>query len=299
VRLAGRLSRERRDSAYQNHESIEADIDKTDGVHAPKLLAAGIEFMRANQESPFFLYYASPLPHTKRIPHPDFQGSSEQGTYGDVIQEIDWQVGALLAELEALGLTENTLVIYASDSGPQLNVDGHGSAGVLRDGKGSNFEGGIRVPCLMRWPGKISAEAVNDEIVGIIDLRPTFAELAGVEPPTDRIIDGKSIVSYMLGQPKGPPIHETFVVPGATIRRNDLKLLVSNQKPGGSMKGKSNRHPYSAPAGALFDLGHDAGESLDVSSNHPDEVNQMRDLMADFMQSLKSNIKPRENVETS
>jgi arylsulfatase A-like enzyme len=146
VRLAGRLSRERGDSAYQNHESIEADIDKTDGVHAPKLLAAGIEFMRANQESPFFLYYASPLPHTKWIPHPDLQGTSEQGTYGDVIQEIDWQVGALLAELEALGLSENTLVVYASANGPQLNVDGHGSAGFCVTARGAILKAASACP---------------------------------------------------------------------------------------------------------------------------------------------------------
>ena len=96
----------------------------TNGIYSPKFLQAGIDFIKSNKDKPFFLYYASPLPHVKWIPHKDFAGKSKQGTYGDVIQEVDWQVGGLLETLDELGVSDNTLVVYASDNGPQLNVEG-------------------------------------------------------------------------------------------------------------------------------------------------------------------------------
>ena len=165
---------------FKNLEMVEEIGNQTNGIYSPKLRQAGIDFIKnvttENQKqgtkNPFFLYYASPLPHTKWVPHPDFIGSSKQGTYGDVVQEIDWQVGGLLDTLDELEIAENTLVIFASDNGPQLNIEGHGSSGPLRDGKWSNFEGGIRVPCLMRWPGKIPARSINNEITAIIDMLP-------------------------------------------------------------------------------------------------------------------------------
>ena len=275
---------------YHNQTIVERDVSKTDGVHSPKLLAAGIEFITENQDRPFFLYYASPLPHTRWKPHERFAGASEQGTYGDVIQEIDWQVGELMQTLDKLGLTDNTLVIFASDNGPQLNVEGHGSAGPLRDGKWTNFEGGIRVPCLMRWPSVVPAGSVNNEIVGIIDMLPTFCEIAGVDVPSDRIIDGRSILPYMRGESVHPPIHDTFVVPGATIRHQQWKLLVKGAKPGGSKSdrvGKTDRVP--APAGSLFNLAQDLGESTDVSKDHPEIVADLQRRMNEAMEELNAN----------
>lgn len=296
MEYGGDRGKDRQTGIYRGEKRIEENVSKTDGIHSPKLLKAGIEFLRTNQEKPFFLYYASPLPHTKWKPHKDFEGSSKQGTYGDVIQEIDWQVGALLDELDALGLSENTVVIYASDNGPQLNVDGHGSSGPLRDGKWTDFEGGIRVPCLMRWPGRIPAGSSNNEITGIIDMLPTFCELARVEVPSDRVIDGMSILPYMLGQPVGKPIHETFIVPGATIRRNDWKLLVKAQKPGGSANGKGDTSRVAGPAGSLFDLHSDVGESEDRSKEHPEKVDELGIAMKSFMDAFESEIRPREAV---
>jgi arylsulfatase A-like enzyme len=296
MEYGGDKGADRRTGIYRNEERVEDDVVKTDGVHSPKLLAAGIEFIETNKEGPFFLYYASPLPHTKWIPNDEFKGSSEQGTYGDVIQEIDWQVGGLLEALDAQGLADNTLVIYASDNGPQLNVDGHGSSGVLRDGKWTDFEGGIRVPCLMRWPGKIAGGSSNKEITGIIDMLPTFCELAGVEAPTDRVIDGRSIVPYLYGENLDTPIHDTFIVPGVTIRRNEWKLLIKDQKPGGSMKGKGDMTRVRAPAGSLFNLEEDLSESKDVSRENPEKVKELSKQMKSFMDSFKKQIRPREKV---
>ncbi|MEM7143519.1 MAG: sulfatase-like hydrolase/transferase [Verrucomicrobiota bacterium] len=276
---------------FQNLEMVEKIGSQTDGIHSPKLLQAGIDFIKAHQDEPFFLYYASPLPHTKWIPHPDFVGSSKQGTYGDVSQEIDWQVGGLLDTLDELGLADNTLVIFASDNGPQLNVEGHGSAGRLRDGKWTNFEGGIRVPCLMRWPGKIPAGSTNNEITGIIDMLPTFCALSGAEVPADRIIDGKNILPYLLGEQVESPIHDRFVVPGSAIRLGDWKLLVKGQNPGGSgTKGKQGREP--AEAGSLFNLKDDLGETTNVAAQHPEVVQQLQKEMKAFMEEYEANVRP-------
>ena len=161
------------------------------------MLKAGVDFIKANKDKPFFLYYASPLPHVKWLPNEKFRGSSDHGTYGDVIQEIDWQVDGLMKALDECGIAENTLVIYASDNGPQLSLEGHGSSGPLRDGKWTNFEGGIRVPCIMRWPGTIKPGSKNSQITGIIDLLPTFCDLAGSEVPVG--INGVSFAPSMLG----------------------------------------------------------------------------------------------------
>lgn len=279
---------------WHNKELIEEKVTMTDGVHSPKLLAAGIEFIKANQNHPFFLYYASPLPHTKWIPMDRFRGSSEQGTYGDVIQEIDWQVGELLATLDDLGLVQNTLVIFTSDNGPQLNVDGHGSSGHLRDGKWTNFEGGIRVPCIMRWPGVIPEDSTNNEITGIIDMLPTFSSLAQEDPPSGRTIDGRNITSYLKGETVDPPIHETFIVPEATIRHKDWKLLVKAQKPGGTGPGKSKGDTDRVPAdaGSLFNLKDDPGETTNLSSLYPEKVQELSAMMKEFTAELEANSRP-------
>ena len=229
----------------------------------------------------------------KWIPNEKFKGSSKQGTYGDVIQEIDWQVGGLMETLDEFGLTENTLVVFASDNGPQLNVEGHGSSGPLRDGKWTNFEGGIRSPTIMRLPAVISAGATNDKIASIMDLLPTFCELAGVEPPGDRVLDGRSMLPYLEGRELPAPIHDTFIVPGSTIRQDDWKLLLKAQKPGGSKAdqvGKTDRVP--AAAGSLFHLGEDVGETTDVSEKHPERVAGLTKRMKDFQAELKRNTRP-------
>jgi len=127
---------------YRNTKLVEQNIgSKTDGAHTDKLLASAFEFIKASKDKPFFLYYASPLPHTKWLPGERFKGTSKQGTYGDVVREIDWQVGELMKTLDELGIADNTLFIFASDNGPVLGIDG-GSAGPLRDGKWTDFEGG-------------------------------------------------------------------------------------------------------------------------------------------------------------
>ncbi|MEP3478950.1 MAG: sulfatase-like hydrolase/transferase [Fuerstiella sp.] len=278
---------------YRNKQIVEKIKHKTAGIHSPKLVAAGIEFIKQQKNQPFFLYYASPLPHTRWIPHPRFAGSSQQGTYGDVVQEIDWQVGELMKTLDELNLTENTLFVFASDNGPQLNVEGHGSSGILRDGKWTNFEGGIRVPCIMRWPEVIPAGSSNHEITAIIDMLPTFCSITGVTPPPESVMDGRSILPYMRGEQLDEPIHDSFIVPGATIRHGHWKLFVKGQKPGGGKSdrvGKTDRLP--ATTGSLFNVKQDPGETTNVAARHPDKVRELTERMKTFTTELNANSRP-------
>ena len=288
----GRFSDENgSESLFDNFQKVGEWSTKDDRYCTKKILPAALEFIRKHKDQPFFLYYASQIPHSKWIPHADFKGTSKQGAYGDCVQQLDWVVGELLKELESQGLTKKTLVIFASDNGPQLNIDGCGSAGVLRDGKWTNFEGGIRVPCVMKWPGVIPADSFNNEITGIIDMLPTFCALAGVDVPSDRVIDGRNIFPYMQGKKVDPPIHDMSIVPGATIRYKDWKLLIKEQKPGGSDKNQGRTDRIPAKAGSLFNLRDDIGETMDVSAKHPEKVQQLTKMAEAYLQEFQLNIR--------
>ncbi|MEL6898247.1 MAG: sulfatase/phosphatase domain-containing protein, partial [Planctomycetota bacterium] len=170
-----------------------------------------------------------------------------------------------------------------------LGMNG-GDAGPLRDGKWTDFEGGIRVPCIMRWPGTIKPGSSNSQITGIIDLLPTFCAVAGVKPPEDRVIDGRNILPYFKGKTLKKPIHESFIVPGSVIRHGRWKLLIKTLKPGGK-SGRDGKRP-SAPAGSLFDLHDDPGETHDVSADHPEIVADLKRQMDAAVKELKANSRP-------
>ena len=274
---------------YRDLKRVESIKQKTDGRHSPKLLDAAIDFIAEHRERPFFLYYASPLPHTPWIPNERFAGTSRRGAYGDVIREIDWQVGELIKALDDHGVGDNTLFLFASDNGPVLGIGG-GDAGPYRDGKWTDFEGGIRVPCIMRWPKTIEAGSTNSEITGVIDLLPTFCAIAGVDLPQDRVLDGRSILPYLKGERVSQPIHESFIVPGSVIRYGRWKLLVREIRPGGK-SGREGKRP-SAPRGSLFDLRTDPGETRDVSSEHPEIVADLKRRMDVAVKDLKANSRP-------
>src|SRR5690606_30453977 len=139
-----------------------------------------LEFIEKNQDKPFFLYLAHSMPHVPLYVSDKFKGQSEQGLYGDVMMEIDWSVGEIRRKLEELGLDENTLIIFTSDNGPWLSYGGHaGSTASLREGKGTSWEGGIRVPAIFTWPGKIPAGKDQDHPAMTIDILPTLAKITG------------------------------------------------------------------------------------------------------------------------
>ena len=146
-----------------------------------------ISFIERNQKRPFFLYLPHVMPHVPIFASEKFRGRSHRSLYGDVVEELDWSVGQIMDTLQRLGLNDRTLVIFTSDNGPWLIFNEHGgSAGLLRGGKGSTWEGGVRVPAIMRWPGHIPADVPTSAIASNIDLFTTILKLAGAEVPKDR-----------------------------------------------------------------------------------------------------------------
>ncbi|NQZ57702.1 MAG: sulfatase-like hydrolase/transferase [Lentisphaeraceae bacterium] len=274
----------------ENRTILKSPTKKTIG-HAKGMVNAALNFMKQNKQQPFFLYYADPTPHTPCVPSKEFVGTSKRGIYGDVIHELDWSVGQLLKGIDDLGLKENTLVIFTSDNGAVVNTPGLGSGGHLRGGKWTNFEGGIRVPFLARWPGKIPANSCNEQIINIMDMLPTFCNIAGAHTPTDRFLDGKNILPYLQVQKLSSPLHNSFVVPTSTIRHGKWKLYVKAQNPGGG-KGTKKENIPSATAGSLFNLEDDLGEKTNVARQHPEICQQLHKKMNSFLKELKKTTRP-------
>jgi arylsulfatase len=217
-----------------------------------------------------------------------FAGKSKRGLFGDVIMEIDWSVGQVMNALEKNGLTENTIVIFTSDNGPWLNFGDHaGSAKPLREGKGTCWEGGTRVPCVMRWPGRIAGGGSCDDMLMTIDLFPTFAKLIGEELPSHKI-DGLDVAPILLGKPGATNPHEAYF---SYYNQNELHAVTSGDghwklylphtyrtlagKPGGTGGKPVNYQMEKLAKPELYDLKNDRSETADVSAQHPDIVEQL------------------------
>jgi arylsulfatase len=166
-----------------------------------ELTRRAIDFMErsAEQEQPFFAFIPFTQPHLPTLPHPDFDGKTGNGHYADVLAEMDFRAGQVLDAIDALGIRDETLVIWMSDNGPEYFYPWHGTAGPWRGNYFTAWEGSLRAPFLIRWPGKIPEGGVSDEIVHVVDLLPTLAKVAGFEVPTDRIIDGVDQYDFLLG----------------------------------------------------------------------------------------------------
>ena len=184
---------------YDGEQVIERDPDQSQ--FTKRITDRAVDFMERNASRPFFLYLPHVMPHVPIFASQKFQGRSAAGLYGDVIEELDWSVGEVLATIRRLKLDERTLVIFISDNGPFLSYGEHaGSAAPLREGKLTTFEGGVRVPCLVRWPGRVPAGRVCAEPFIGIDWLPTLAEIVGGKSPT-LTIDGRSAKGLILGEP--------------------------------------------------------------------------------------------------
>ncbi|MBS3732074.1 MAG: sulfatase, partial [Desulfobacterales bacterium] len=188
---------------YRNETELSPDLgqDEDQAMLTGRYTEEAVRFIEESADSPFFLYLAHTFPHQPLFPSETFEKRSGAGKYGDVIEEIDWSVGEILACLEKNGLAENTLVIFTSDNGPWYE----GSPGGLRGRKGQSLEGGFRVPCLVRWPARIPAGLVNSAPAMNIDFYPTLLALAGVGPLTDRLIDGRNISDLLTGRSRTSP----------------------------------------------------------------------------------------------
>ena len=260
-----------------------------------------IDFLENSRDpnKPFVLYLAHTMLHTIIDASPEFKGKSAGGLYGDVVEELDHETGRLLDKLDALGLRDNTLVIYTTDNGPWCqpryyeNKKGHpegaifwGDPGPLRAGKGSAYEAGSRVPCIVRWPGKVPAGRTSDALWATIDLMPTFAALSGTKPPMDRVIDGIDQTALLLGQTEEG--RETFIYDqvgegdanmGVGIRKGNWKLLLPGRKP-------EQDHRFLMDFGTngleLYDLDRDIGEKNNVADDHPEVVKELRETLDSF-----------------
>jgi len=270
----------------RNNEVIEWEPDQR--LLTRNCTNEATRFITQNKDNPFFVYIPHSMPHIPIYASEDFEGGSPRGLYGDVIEEIDWSVGEVLETLEKLGLDENTLVLFTSDNGPWLPFKAEGgSAGPLRDGKGSNWEGGQRVPCVVRWPGRIPAGALCREMTRSIDLLPTIAEMTGARLP-DRTIDGGSIKGLLLGEPGARPASDTFLYYSAAgklagIRKGELKLLYA----GPSAKGG----PY------LYNVAVDISEEWNLAEKQPETVEALKALAIRMDEAIAAHARPTRKVE--
>ena len=266
--------------------------------------AEALKFIRKSQQQPFFLYLPHTMPHIPLFASEKFAGVSERGLYGDTLEEIDWSVGQVLATLKELQLDENTLVIYTSDNGPWKLSNGRGgSADPLRGFKFQTYEGGMRVPCLMRWPGRIPAGEVCGEIAATIDLLPTIAKLADVEPPTDRVIDGRDILPLLEGRDGATTPHEYYYYYRGNrleaIRSGPWKLRRAAPQRRNAKKKQAKKavSAGNSPQIELYHLEKDISESTNVAPDHPDVVARLIANMDKFDQELKANQRPAGKAE--
>jgi arylsulfatase A len=252
---------------YRGETVIETEPDQSQFTR--RYTEEAVKFIKAKKDQPFFLYLPHTMIHEPLAASADFKGKSKAGPIGDTIEEIDWSVGQVLAVLDELKLADNTLVIFTSDNGADRRP-----APPLRGSKASCFEGGVREPCLMRWPGKIPAGTTCDQILGNIDLLPTFAKLSGATLDPDRLLDGKDI-SSLLTEASPAAVRDTHLYYGGgmsklmAIRQGDWKLFLGGKGP-----------KETAPNNALYNLKTDIGETTDVSAAHPDIVSRLREEAA-------------------
>ncbi len=247
-----------------------------------------VSFIERHKDQPFFLYVPHSMPHVPLFVSDKFKDKSPAGLYGDVIQEIDWSVGQILATLKENDLDENTLVIFTSDNGPWLSYGGHsGRALPLREGKGTAWEGGVRVPCIMRWPSKIKPGRVEEEPAMTIDVFPTIAALTGAALPT-HTIDGKDMTALMMGADRVSPHQSAYYF---YYKSNELHAVMSGDgrwklyyphryRSLNGRRGTNDGQPIPYDQNdlielELYDLYNDVGETQNVIAEHPNVVKRL------------------------
>jgi arylsulfatase A-like enzyme len=237
-------------------------------------------FIRTNKDKPFFLYFAHNAVHTPIHPGEKFQGKSGNGRFGDWVEEMDWSVGQVLDTLRDQKLAEKTLVIFTSDNGPWLikGTDG-GSAGPLRGGKGSTWEGGVREPTLAMWPGKIAAKSTSDVVAGTIDLLPTCVSVAGGKLPAEPIIDGRDLSPVLFGTSKESQREAHYYFSGynlQAVRQGPWKLAITPQVDAAdkTTAEASKTNPR------LYNLDTEIGEKTNLADKHPEIVEKLKALAA-------------------
>ena len=306
---------------YENEKIIEFDADQTQ--FTKRITQRSLNFIEKYHNQPFFLYIPHIMPHVPIFASDEFKGRSSAGLYGDVVEELDWSVGEVLKTLEKFNLSNNTLVIFTSDNGPFISYGTHaGSAGKLREGKLTSFEGGVRVPTVMRWPGKIPAGRTCTTPLMTIDFLPTFCDLTNTPVPNNTL-DGKNISDILLGRSNQSPHQALAFYTGAelhAIRSGKWKLHFPHSyltvidgerrddgKPAGhgrlkpksitesGVEGIASRHGYKIQQlpMSLFDLHADPGEQVNLAEQHPEVVKKLKGLAEQFRQELGDSLADR------
>jgi arylsulfatase A-like enzyme len=298
----------------RNEEVVEAPVEQE--TLTERYTAEALGFIRANRARPFFLY----LPHT--FPHMPLHRCRRQAAapdrtlYADAVECVDWSVGEILGELRRLGLQRKTLVVFTSDNGPAgvgpqvAAAQGKGSAGPLRGAKFTTYEGGMRVPSIWWWPGRIPAGRVSDEVATVMDFLPTFARLAGADAPRDRTIDGHDVWPLVSGSAKAKSAYGALYYylydQLQAVRRERWKLVLQQDKPypDESLRGEArmfydlgapgmrDRHYPLRREPELYDLASDPGESRNLASEHPDLVRELTRQAREFDAAMARDRRP-------
>ncbi|MSU57447.1 MAG: arylsulfatase [Pedosphaera sp.] len=246
-----------------------------------------VQFIQANKRKPFFLYFAHTYPHVPLFASEKFKGKSPRGLFGDVVAELDASVGQVLETLRKEKLTENTLVFFTSDNGPWLVKElAGGSAGPLREGKGSTWEGGMREPGIAWWPGKIKPGVTTHELACSMDLFNTSLQLAGAPVPTDRVLDGVDLSPILFGDGKGLR-DAMFYYRGDelfAVRKGNFKMHLQTAPGYAGNRVQEKLEQHEPPL--LFNLASDPGEKFDVAKEHPEVVADIQKVVAEHQTKL-------------
>ena len=278
----------------EGKRAIELNPDQTQLT--TRLTERAVDFIRRQSNEPFFLYLAHAMPHVPLFVSDKHEGKTARGLFGDVITEIDWSVGEVLKSLRGTGSDRNTLVIFTSDNGPWLSYGDHaGSTAGFREGKGTVWEGGVRVPFIARWPGRIPAGTVSDEPVMTIDILPTVAKLIGAKLP-EHGVDGKDIWPLLANEPGAKSPHEALyfyyhVNQLQAVRSGDWKLFAPHQyrtlagRSGGT-NGIPAKYEQRSIGWALYNLKRDRKETSNVADEFPEKVAELKKLLEDAREDM-------------
>ncbi|MCX6853875.1 MAG: sulfatase [Verrucomicrobia bacterium] len=299
---------------YEDEKISETDPDQSQFTR--RITEKAVSFIRRHGDAPFFLYVPHVMPHVPIFASERFKGKSPHGLYADVVEELDWSVGLIMAAVQQAGIAENTLILFFSDNGPFLSYGNHaGNAAPLREGKLTSYEGGVRVPFIAHWAGRVPAGKVCDQATTEMDILPTIQTWLGAKGPTLKT-DGKDVSDLWFGKEGAKSPHESLVFYGGSelqaIRSGDWKLHFThpyitphaepgrdgkpsnweNMKPAAitqsGIEGIATRHGYRVAQQelALYDLKTDLGESKDVSADHPEVVAELKRLAEAYKMEL-------------
>jgi len=287
------------DNVVGTNSTLE-DQSKLTGTFTQK----AISFIKTNKNKPFFLYLAQPMPHVPLAASDKFKGKSGMGVFGDVIMELDWSIGQIMQTLDQNNLSKNTMLIITSDNGPWLRFgDNAGSTGGLREGKGTAWDGGTRVPCIMRWPGTIEAGSVNSHLMTNMDLLPTIMAFTGAQLPKNRI-DGLDFSALIKGRSKAD-VRQVFyyyydINNLKGVRYKNWKLVLPHSSQTYAQLHGINGFPgetHNVPVKmALYDLAHDPGEIYDVQTLYPDTVKKIMQFVEEARTDLGDEITHRKGL---